>query len=514
MPFAYQDLTDPERELADAVRDGTICVFPEPTEIRGEVIHDLFLGLIEGYEPTHQGLRFAGLPAEKGKSRCLTITGTLDLDYARADHGGALPRLAILNAVFENSFDMVGAHLAEVNLTGCRLHGLRGEQARIDRHFLFIGVETQAPVFLSAAFIEGQFSANGAAFSNPNDVALNFQDATIKGGVVLREANFTGAVVANTLSTEGQFSANGATFSNPNGDALNLQGATVKDGVFLEKANCTGTVEAKGLSTEGQFSANGATFSNPDGIALDLQGATIKNGVFLDAANFTGAVNANTLSTEGQFSANGVTFLNPDGIALILQGATVKGGLFLRKSGGTRATFLGTLDANNALLEYVLAEGAILQGPGNQPAMDFRNASILQDLLLIGAQITGGLALDHATIGARMTITRAIFTPDGHQTCLSLRRATINGTLETLYFASPPTGIFDLTGADIHTIEDHAFRGWPNDGGLILDGLTYRRIGFPGVPKGAPAYLFRDILDKNGPDALFERRRQWLMRQY
>ncbi|HNS87547.1 MAG TPA: hypothetical protein PKH09_11660, partial [Parvularculaceae bacterium] len=111
--------------------------------------------------------------------------------------------------------------------------------------------------------------------------------------------------------------------------------------------------------------------------------------------------------------------------------------------------------------------------------------------------------LSHGRFGGRLRLTGATFSPAlDNGGCLTLRRARIEGELESLGFSSLPEVIFDLTGAEIAAIHDDPETGWPAAGRLILDNLTYGAISA------------RAASDGESEKDLAKTRIAWLRRQY
>ncbi len=551
----FQPTADEQRVIDAAAKD-EIASFENNATIRGQLIRILLLGLRDDWPVAPAGVRIAGPPVKDDEEPHVLINGSIDLAYARAADGGPLPLLELRRCRLDAALVLTGCSIGEINLEGSKTKALWAGKIHTVRHVWLNAAQIDDGAHFKGAVIGGEFSANRAKFQNENSLALRLDGAKIDGGVFLRNVECNGESDCSTLTTSGQFSATGAKFNNPGGNALRLDKAKIYGGVFLLDAECSGETDCSGISTSGQFSTNHAIFLNEAGNALRLDRAEIDGGVFLIKTQCRGMTDCSGMKTGGQFSTTGGKFFNEPSIALRLDRAVIDGGVFLldtdvygqadcsgletqgqfsinrakffnengnalrldnaEVAGGVFAPGIevkGFIDAKRGRFSSILLSGARLDCGQSEIAIDLEG-SIVEKNLELGfsyvngescepARIRGSVYLDHARIGGQLRLTGASFAPAlENGKCLTLRRARIEGELESLGFSSLPEVIFDLTGAEIAAIHDDPETGWPAAGRLILDNLTYGAISA------------RAASDGESEKDLAKTRIAWLRRQY
>ena len=233
--------------------------------------------------------------------------------------------------------------------------------------------------------------------------------------------------------------------------------AEIAGSLALAHARFLGRVDITGLSVGGDVSFNGARLLDRNGLPLNFDNAKIANGMVFNDALISGFVFAKHCGI-GELSFSGARIDAGDGVlAFGLEGSSIEKDVsFAQKS----------------------------DGKWHDPAV-----------------ITGMMRFDHARIGGRLCLSGGSFRAGRKgNMCVSLRRARIEGTLETRDLAGEPDGWFDFDGAEIDTIDDDPNTGWPKAGRLDLDGLDYRAIKAPG--------------ENIEGGALAAQRMIWLKRQY
>ena len=259
--FKTMGLTPPEIKLWKALEAGEACGFDknapeEERTLRGDILGAILRrDAIEGVAP------LTTLPRKAIISHAV-ITGMLDMSDIQMD--GAL--------------------------------------AIVQSHF------AASPNFSRSTF--ALLSFLGSEFKN----GANFQDVVTKSDLFFRKVESSGELILNGAKIGGQFSADGAQFSNSRGDAINAQGAKFKDGVFLRETKLSGRVSFKSSKIEGHFVANGAQFFNSEGNAINVQSVQITDGIWLAEfphppvgnLNFTNADLGHVVIDENSYPLGGL----------------------------------------------------------------------------------------------------------------------------------------------------------------------------------------------------------------
>ena len=209
----------------------------------------------------------------------------------------------LLDATIKGNFECDGAMLS--NPDG---FALEADGARIDGRVFLRGVKADGEVQFLDAVVGGNVECDGAQIS-AKETALNFDGANIKGSIFLRskftshgKVNLLSAVVGgNVECDDAEMSATTAKTSAPP-TALDFDDATVQGGVFLRSLTSHGEVNMWMAKIGGAFDCSNAHFSNPDAIALRGYKLHVERSIsFTDGFLAEGEINLSEASVGGSF---------------------------------------------------------------------------------------------------------------------------------------------------------------------------------------------------------------------
>ncbi|MEU5688691.1 membrane-associated oxidoreductase [Streptomyces venezuelae] len=257
-------LTADERLVWEAYPLGRAVDFREGPErtVRAEVLRAL---LLEG--PRQEGevpvLRVAGA----------RITGRLDLQYAEVDAA-----VHLWACVFDETPDLYGARLRQLNLGESVLPGFDATTLRVDGLLRMSGCRVRGPVRLAGARIAGAVLLDGAELgvvgaAGASEPILALHRATIEGDLGA-DAGFTahGLVGIEGATVAGNISFDDAVLSNPGGTALHASTLSGGTNLRAQRLRAEGRVNLLGARIPGQVNFEDAHFSNPGGVALRASG--------------------------------------------------------------------------------------------------------------------------------------------------------------------------------------------------------------------------------------------------
>ncbi len=227
----YEDLTEPERAVWNAIEAGTPVALPlgspavrdhatggmrgESCQVRAQLLYELLVGVSGPKDIPRRALLLAGA----------LITGTLDLQAATL----TCP-LNLRHCSFEQPILLQEAQAPSVRLLGCHVPGIKGQQFQTQGNFeLSERFAAAGEVSLLGARIGGSLSLIGATLTNSGGTALYAdgltvdQDMLCGGGFTANgEVSLVGAHIG------GQLNLNAATLTNRGGRALNADALTVR----------------------------------------------------------------------------------------------------------------------------------------------------------------------------------------------------------------------------------------------------------------------------------------------
>ncbi len=289
--LTFDDLTETECWLVNAVVSGTRLDLDEPAPVRAELIRQIMLGGFgwpEGVAPDPRGIRLRGA----------TITGQLDL----AGVHSTLP-LELLDCASDESIVLSGARLSYIDFSGLVCPSLIAVEMVVERSMLLAGAR-MAQLNLVDARIGGALNLSGARLVNPDGIALSAGNLDVGGGMFasggfVAEGTGDGGTVRLTGTVIGnQLNFGGARLTNPDGPALVADylrtGSNLifNAGFHAEGRKDTGTIRLVGASVQGRlnFEDGHAIAAEPGALALNLGRLRVAGDMLFPPSFLGGAV--------------------------------------------------------------------------------------------------------------------------------------------------------------------------------------------------------------------------------
>lgn len=324
----FEPLSDFERVLVASCAKGKMLVAdnkrpeqPDPANtIRATLIRFLLLGGDASHPVHEQGVAIKGA----------WISGDLDISGATC-----AARFLAASCRFAGQVRAVGATIQGLFLTDSMVPGLLADGMTSNGSVILRGkFVAEGLVQLRGATINGEFSCDGATFSNKGGVAIAADSITVASGLFLRngfrafgEVRLMAAQIGGTLSC-----INGA-FSNPGGRALSIDRIFVAGGVFLRDGfRAEGEVRLLGAQIKGSLSCIGGHFHNAGGQAFNASRASAGVIFLRDGFTSEGEVRLTNVRVGGAIDCSGGAFSHVGGTALKLDGAQIGGTLNLSRS--------------------------------------------------------------------------------------------------------------------------------------------------------------------------------------
>lgn len=424
----------------------------EDRKIRVEVIRDILLGK-RPERPVAGAIRIKGAK----------IIGLLDLMGVTTCHGLIFEYCCICDGVNLTFADMPFCMFTDCAANWFVAQSLRTGMLSLDRTVFSNFID------IRSARIAGNVSCvNTQCMGNNSQPALNAQQIRVEGSLLLKGLQASGAVTAQGVldlsgaSVDGQLSLNDASASNTVGAAVvaeNIKvGASVFliNGMFCGGVTLTGSKIGRAVFCRGSRFIAGQTGEAFVADAVDVQGSVQlgfpigSNGPPEAITRYLGLVRLPRAKIGDNLDCDRAFF------ALAMKSSPA-----IRESDGPPETVVADgIEVRGA----VRFRGACLCG-----AVGLPNAKIGGDLDFSGAKFCGpsGLVAEHASVGGRFL----------------WRNIRLNRQTE-----------LDLLDTRVSILADDC-QSWPIKGKLIIDGLTYDRIGF-GSPTDSTSRL--DWLSRMG----------------
>jgi hypothetical protein len=260
--------------------------------------------------------------------------------------------------------------------------------------------EIQGGIDFRSATIGASLNFDGQRLSNPSDVALYIEHATIGGDLRAVRCTFSGSFNARSSRIEGDFDLSGTSFRECLGDALDASHARVTGNVRLSASRTTGSrpffansaIRLLGARIGGNLNFWGAEVGSGTDNAIVADRVDVGDSVFLrfdkngefpfvahgcvrmPLANVAGSVDARGADLRCEAVENPVP---SDGehqratTAINASGATIRGSLLLSEDDGRWASIAGSLRICDAQLHGgVSLEGARFVHAGELRALD------------------------------------------------------------------------------------------------------------------------------------------------
>jgi uncharacterized protein YjbI with pentapeptide repeats len=407
-------------------------------------------------------------------------------------------------------------------------------RVRIAGQLVLNGASFKSAVSLSGAKVNGQLMMPGASFDEvlnaaalevggnllmaslpPNKTSfqkgMSLVGARIAGNVSIIGASFDGALDASLLQVSGalfmgSLAQNTTSFKN-----VNLSGARVNQEVRMTGARFDGTLNASSIEVGGDLSMqsdadNKTTFDN-----VNLTGAKIKGKLDTSGADFEGALHGETLHVDGNLFMQSDLWREPSFKAVDINGATVSGSVSMIGASFDGPLFAGLLKVGGNLeMGSLTAERVkdFARRVGSQP--EYRASKVkFKQVFLTGSKVEGNILIPDASfegaidasflqVGGNMNMPDSRFADQ-----IDMGLAHIGGSLD---LSGAGLAGLDLSGASIaadlklggaHAVckgndckrgalnlrnahigsRMDAMNDWPTRGQLLLEGLTFGRLG-------------------------------------
>jgi hypothetical protein len=395
----------------------------------------------------------------------------------------------------------IGGHLlcVDTRIDGQAGRALHADRVRVGGDIRMSGqFSSQGEVRLAGARIAGSLDLTGAHVSSPGGPAVDVEDATIGGSVLITDdpagrrpeirgcLNLAGARVAaqflirNAVLEARDDAPEGSTYASPAGAGTAVHAARLTAGAGVTLADgcrVKGSINMSLGDLGGMSVGEHCTISAPGRTALDLTGTEVRALLRLDETaavegtiRLAGAVIRGTLALHGQLS-------RPEHRPLIGgSSVTVEGDVYLN---GLRADG-GAVNFRAATLGSLAAAGARLHNPGGY-TLSLHQAKVNGTVLLNdGFASTGLLFLNRSLIEGRLRLTGGSFTcpapaplnEGGH--AITAVSATVRGGIDLGWNSASPS--VDFTDATTTFLADDP-AAWPPR--FTISGLTYDRFDHP-----------------------------------
>ena len=342
-------------------------------------------------------------------------------------------------------------------------------------------------VYLNGAKIAGQIVMTGASFDGALDASLlqvssalfmgssaqnttSFKDVNLSGAKVDQEvrmtgARFDGALNASSIEVGGDLSMQSDADNRTTFNDVNLTGAKIKGQLDLSGADFEGPLNAETLHVDGNLLMQSDQWRGSSFKAVDISGATVAGNLSLIGASFDGPLYAGLLKVGGNL---GMGSLTAERLEYFTRLAGSPSGYKASKVKFKQVLLMGSKVEGNILIPNASFEGAMaasfLQVGGNT---DMRDSHFADHVDMGLAHIGGSLDLSGAGL-AGLDLSGASIAAD----------LKLGGAYDSALCKSNDCkpGALNLRNAHIGSRMD-AINDWPARGQLLLEGLTFGRLG-------------------------------------
>jgi hypothetical protein len=277
MVLSYEELTDPERAVWEAVESGKLvdlrlgdpdrddpakgATWDSDRQVRAQLLYELLRGVSKPKDTPPRALKLAGA----------WITGALDLEAVTL-----LCPLLLRGCYVDHPITLEEASAPALRLPRCHVASLNADQLETRGSVeLNDGFTATGEVRLVGAHIKGQLDCSGAILANPDGLALSADSLTVDQSMYCRNGfTVTGEVRLVGARIGGNLEFDGASLANPDGLALSADKLTVDQSMYCRNGfTVTGEVNLIAARIGGTLTFNGASLNNRGRLALDLEGA-------------------------------------------------------------------------------------------------------------------------------------------------------------------------------------------------------------------------------------------------
>ena len=385
--------------------------------------------------------------------------------------------------------------------------------ARIAGSVSMIGANFDGPLDASLLQVGGSLSMGSLAQNTTTFKSVNLSSARITGQIVMTGARFDGGLDASLLQVGGALLINSSAQSTTSFKDVNLSGARVNQEVRMTGARFDGALNAFSIEVGGDLSMqsdedNRTTFED-----VNLTGAKIKGKLDMRGADFEGALHGETLHVDGNLFMQSDNWREPSFKAVDINGATVSGNVSMIGASFDGPLFAGLLKVGGNLeMGSLTAERLkdLARRVGSLPEYRASQVKFMQ-VFLTGSKVEGNILIPDAVFegaldasflqaGGNMNMPDSRFTRQVEMGLahiggsLDLRGAGLAGLdLSGASIAADlklggahesavckgndcKPGALNLRNAHVGGLMD-VRNDWPTQGQLLLEGLTFGRLG-------------------------------------
>jgi hypothetical protein len=372
-------------------------------------------------------------------------------------------RVSLLRAEVKGDILFSGS---AISATGIAFHA-DGIVVR-SRLFLTGASRVRGIISLIGARIDGEVNAEGLDLEGTGDeLALIFRRARIGGAVYLNDAKIVGAISFLGASIEGDLLVGGTKILSPLPFSLDLRFAKINGACSFEN----------GFTTAGGLFLYGAEITGELRFAdCIIASATDARRIKASAIHISkGFRSESRIEFYGSKIGGDITVID---VSLAAESplafASIEAGGLLHV---LRSTLLGTIIADGASLSLIRIENSDI---GNDAgiALHLENARIRGSLILQHTNVRGGIFVGGTEFQGDLVMSDYLLEGSAARPAIDATGAVIKGAYRTTRARAPVRGAVRLRNCKIGSLEDNP-DGWPSDGSLEVDGLTYDRM--PGV---------------------------------
>lgn len=429
--------------------------WPEPREIRAEVIAALLLGATPAQAGYAAGIRIRGA----------RVVGRLDLMGATV----TCP-LVLESCYFERELRFVEATTKTIRLVDCLLPEFNGARMRTEGIINLTGSTIFRILRLDRAKVTGEVCLRGASLGSGGDEVVLAGDGLIVEGPLECNAGFSarGVVQLRNAVVGGRLDLSESTLHNPGSTAVRASSLRVDGAIDATRVQVKGEFRLVDARITGWISLRGAELHSPGGRALSAGGVSIDGGLWCqEGLHVEGEFRLIGARLGGHLNLTGATLANPGGIALNLDRSTLTDvdATGLTVTGGT-VSFAGAQTSGQIGLI-----GARLDPGAGRDALYGDGASIGGHLLMNRIRATGAVSLRTCKIGTRVWLIKAELRNPG-DVALRLSRSEVGADI--FFGGSTVVGTVKLTGARVGSYAKFDGVRLSEPGGVALDAKSLR----------------------------------------
>jgi uncharacterized protein YjbI with pentapeptide repeats len=337
--------------------------------------------------------------------------------------------------------------------------------ARIAGNVSMIGASFDGPLDAGLMQVGGALFLNSLAQNTATFKNVNLSGARVNQEVRMTGARFDGTLNASSIEVGGDLSMESDADNRTTFDNVNLTGAKIKGKLDMSGADFEGVLHGETLHVDGNLFMQSDLWREPSFKAVDINGATVSGSVSMIGANFDGPLFAGLLKVGGNLEMGS---LNAERLMDFARRVGTQPEYKASKVKFKQVFLTGSKVEGNILIPDASFEGAVdasfLQAGGD---MDMHDSQYADQVEMGLAHIGGSLDLRGAGL-AGLDLSGASIAAD----------LKLGGTHESTICKGNDCkpGALNLRNVHIGSRMD-AKNDWPTKGQLLLEGLTFGRLG-------------------------------------